>query len=91
MIAKKAGFHAPILHGLCTLGIAGHAILKACLDYDAERFRSMQVRFSAPVYPGETIRTEMWVGETEISFRSLAVERDVVVLNNGCVGFAPGE
>ena len=91
MIAEKAGFDAPILHGLCTLGIAGHAILKACLDYDAERFRSMQVRFSAPVYPGETIRTEMWVGETEISFRSLAVERDVVVLNNGCVGFAPGE
>jgi acyl dehydratase len=43
----------------------------------------MQVRFSAPVYPGETIRTELWAEEQRISFRARVVERDVVVLNNG--------
>jgi acyl dehydratase len=46
----------------------------------------MQLRFSAPVYPGETIRTEMWLEGNNISFRSISVERNIVVLNNGCVG-----
>ena len=70
-VARAAGFEAPILHGLGTLGIAGHAILKSCCDYRPEGFRSLALRFSAPVYPGETIRTEMWR------------DGDVVVLNNG--------
>ncbi len=82
-VATAAGFKAPILHGLCTLGIAGHAILKSCCDYQPERFRSLKLRFSAPVYPGETIRTEMWRDGDVVSFRSRALERDVVVLNNG--------
>ncbi len=82
-VARAAGFEAPILHGLCTLGIAGHAILKSCCDYRPEGFRSLALRFSAPVYPGETIRTEMWRDGDVVSFRSRAVERDVVVLNNG--------
>lgn len=85
-VARSAGFDAPILHGLCTLGIAGHAVLKSCLDYEAQRFHSMQLRFSAPVYPGETIRTEMWLEGNNISFRSISVERNIVVLNNGYVG-----
>ncbi len=82
-VAMAAGFKAPILHGLCTLGIAGHAIVKTCCDYQPERFRSLKLRFSAPVYPGETIRTEMWRDGDVVSFRSRALERDVVVLNNG--------
>lgn len=82
-VARDAGFDAPILHGLCTLGIAGHAILKTCCDYDPARFKSLDLRFSAPVYPGETIRTEMWRDGGVISFRARTVERDVVVLNNG--------
>jgi acyl dehydratase len=41
------------------------------------------VRFSAPVYPGETIRTELWPDGERVSFRARVVERDVVVLNNG--------
>ena len=84
-VARSAGFDAPILHGLCTLGIAGHAVLKSCLDYEAQRFHSMQLRFSAPVYPGETIRTEMWLEGNNISFRAIATERNIVVLNNGCI------
>lgn len=82
-VAAAAGFHRPILHGLCTYGVVGHALLKAVCDYRVERLRSMQVRFSAPVYPGETIRTEIWHGHGAVSFRARAVERDIVVINNG--------
>lgn len=82
-VATEAGFKAPILHGLCSLGVAGHAILAAVCGYDATRFKSLKLRFSSPVYPGETIRTEMWVDGSEVSFRARVVERDVVVLNNG--------
>jgi acyl dehydratase len=82
-VARAAGFERPILHGLCTLGIAGHALLRTCCDYDPARMRSLALRFSAPVFPGETIRTEMWRDGGIVSFRARAVERDVVVLNNG--------
>jgi len=82
-VAKGGGFKAPILHGLCTFGVAGHAILKSCCGYDPSRFKSMSLRFSAPVYPGETIRTEMWQDGNIISFRAKVVERDLLVLNNG--------
>ena len=82
-IAKKAGYPRPILHGLATFGVAGHAILKTMCGYDPARFRSMAGRFSSPVFPGETIRTEMWRDGPVVSFRARLVERDVVVLNNG--------
>jgi len=82
-VARAAGFPVPILHGLCTYGIAGHALLRTFCDYDASRLRALQARFSAPVYPGETLRTEMWRAGRVISFRCKAIERDVVVLANG--------
>lgn len=82
-VARAAGFPVPILHGLCTYGIAGHAILRTYCDYDASRLRALQVRFSAPVYPGETLRTEMWRDGGVISFRCKALERDAIVLSNG--------
>ena len=82
-IARKAGFPRPILHGLATFGVAGHAILKTMCDYDPARFKSIAGRFSAPVYPGETIRTEMWRDGPVVSFRARLVERDVIALNNG--------
>jgi len=81
--AKDVGFPKPILHGLCTLGMAGHALLRTCCDYDPKRLTRMEVRFSAPVYPGETLRTEMWRNGNVISFRCLAAEREKVVLSNG--------
>lgn len=81
--AAMAGFARPILHGLCTYGIAGRAVLQTFCDYEPMRFRALAVRFSSPVYPGETVRTEMWREGAVISLRARAVERDVVVLNNG--------
>lgn len=82
-VATHAGFRQPILHGLCSLGVAGHAILRTVCDYDPKRMKSLKLRFSSPVYPGETIRTEMWIDGKDVSFRARVVERDVVVLNNG--------
>jgi len=82
-VALAAGFPRPILHGLATFGIAGHAILKSLCAYDPARMTAMNGRFSAPVFPGETIRTEMWRDGDVVSFRSRVVERDVVAINNG--------
>lgn len=83
-VARAAGFERPILHGLCTYGVAGHALLRLVCDYDPVRLKRMDVRFSAPVYPGETIRTEVWrEGDGRIAFRCAVPERGVVVLNNG--------
>ena len=81
--ARKAGFRMPILHGRCTFSVAGHAILKTCCGYDPARFRTMAGRFSSPVYPGETIRTEIWRDGNIVSFRSSVPARGVTVLNNG--------
>jgi acyl dehydratase len=81
--AKKAGFPKPILHGLCSYGIACHAVLKTMLDYDHTAIAGFDVRFSAPVFPGETQRVEMWRDGKVISFRVRIPERDVVSINNG--------
>ena len=59
--AKVAGFDRPILHGAASFGIAAHAVLRTLADYRPERLASIEARFSKPVFPGETIRTEMWV------------------------------
>lgn len=83
VIARKAGFERPILHGLCTMGIAARALLQACCGDQPELLRSMKLRFSAPVYPGETIVTDFWRDGNVVSFRARVAERDVVVLNNG--------
>ena len=82
-VARNAGFKAPILHGLCTVGVMTHALVKTCCDYDPSRFKRMRLRFSAPVYPGDTIRTEIWRDGDEIAFRCRSLEQDKVVINNG--------
>lgn len=82
-VARAAGFKAPILHGLCTFGVATHAILRTQCDYDPARLQRIRLRFSAPVYPGETIRTEIWRNGNEVAFRCRVTGRDLVVINNG--------
>ncbi len=82
-VAEKGGFPRPILHGLCTFGVAGHALLRAVCDYKPERLRSLQGRFTAPVFPGETIVTEIWRDGANISFRASVKERGMVVLDHG--------
>ena len=58
--ARMAGYERPILHGLCTFGFAGRAVLRAWCGNDPARLKSLEVRFSGVVYPGETITTDMW-------------------------------
>ena len=82
-VATAAGFPRPILHGLATYGVAGHAILKTYCDYDPARLKSLALRFSSPVFPGETIRTEMWREANRVQFRAKVIERDIVVLSHG--------
>jgi acyl dehydratase len=81
--AKAAGFPRPVLHGLATFGIAGHALLKAVCGYDPARLSAISGRFSAPVFPGETIRTEFWRDGGVVSFRARVVERDVIAIDHG--------
>jgi acyl dehydratase len=81
--AKLAGYPRPIMHGLGNFGIAGHAVLKTMCGYDPQKLVSFACRFSAPVFPGETIRTEMWRDGALVSFRARVVERDVIAVNNG--------
>ena len=58
--AAQAGFDRPILHGLCTYGFTGRALLHAVCDSDPARFGSMDARFSRPVMPGDTLTVQMW-------------------------------
>jgi len=81
--AAEAGFGRPILHGLATLGIACHAILKTICEYDHTLIRTFEARFSAPVIPGDTLETEIWQEANIVSFRLRAVERATLVLTHG--------
>ncbi|MCY1527407.1 MaoC like domain protein [compost metagenome] len=80
VVAARAGFRRPILHGLCTFGVVCHAVVRTLADYDASLLRGMSLRFSSPVYPGETIRSEIW---RDGSFRARVVERDALVVSDG--------
>ncbi|MGN1285788.1 MAG: MaoC/PaaZ C-terminal domain-containing protein [Bradyrhizobium sp.] len=81
--AAKAGFDRPILHGLCTLGVATRAVIATFAGSRPERLASLSARFSRPVFPDETIRTEFFATGRQLRFRSRAVERDTVVLDRG--------
>ena len=81
--ARAVGFERPILHGLCTFGVACRAVLQTICDYDYTLIREFDARFSAPVLPGDTITTDMWQEGNVISFVCSVKERGVVVLRNG--------
>jgi acyl dehydratase len=84
--AKAAGFPRPILHGLCTYGVACRAVIQGYCGFDPSLIRQFDVRFSSPVFPGETITTRMWKDGNVISFDAVIKERNVTVIKNGkCV------
>lgn len=83
-MAQVAGFDRPLLHGACTYAVACHAFVRTVCGYDASRLHRFDVRFSAPVFPGDTLRSEFWeIGNKHYVFTCRALERDVVVLNGG--------
>jgi acyl dehydratase len=85
-IAAKAGFDRPILHGLCTYGMGARAVIEKVLDNEAAPLKRLAVRFTSPVWPGETVRYELWrEGAGLLRLRASVDARKVVVLNNGVV------
>ena len=87
-VAQAAGFDRPILHGLCTYGIAGRALIALFCAHDAQRVKRLDVRFSKPVYPGETLRTEAWrLDGHSVAFRCTVPARGVTVIDNGRFDF----
>jgi acyl dehydratase len=81
--AASSGFHRPILHGLCTFGFVGRALLHAVCDSQVERFSEMSTRFSRPTYPGDALRVSMWIeGDDCVIFRT-DNQRGEAVLEGG--------
>jgi acyl dehydratase len=81
--ARVAGFRRPILQGRCTFGIACRAVLRTICDYDFTLIRGFEARLTAPVYPGDSVLTEMWQDRNVVSFRCRVPARDATVLDNG--------
>ena len=81
--AKARGFPQPILHGLCTYGFAARAVLDAFGDLDPKRLTSHFARFTGPVYPGETLRIDLWRDGPDVTFEAHVVERGARVLSDG--------
>lgn len=80
-VARKAGFDRPIAHGLGTLGAATRAVVDAYCDNDAARLASLTVRFSRPVFPGDTLSLEFFEEPDGVRFRASVPARGVVVLD----------
>jgi acyl dehydratase len=74
--AAAAGFPRPILHGLCTYGLACKAVVDALLGGDVTRVASYSARFAGVVYPGETLRTRVWRADDRLILTASVVERD---------------
>ncbi|GAB2868426.1 MaoC/PaaZ C-terminal domain-containing protein [Nocardioides pacificus] len=74
--AKAVGFDQPILHGLASYGIVAKAIVDGLLDGDASRLRSLAVRFSGSIFPGQTITTSVWRDGSTLALSATCPERD---------------
>jgi len=84
--AAMGGFDTPILHGLCTYGFTGRALLHALCGSESSRFHHIEGRFASPVFPGEALTIRMWgTGEGEAVFTTSAGEGDAerVVIDQG--------
>jgi acyl dehydratase len=83
--AKAGGFDRPILHGLCTFGFTGRALLRVLCDDDPERFVSMDARFSRPVLPGDALTVSIWDEGERALFRTERAPGEVVIDAGVCV------
>ena len=82
-IARKAGFEVPILHGLCAYGVCGFAVLRRAFDYDPAGMKSLDLRFSSPVLPGQTLQVEGWEVDGGVAFQAKVKESDKLAISNG--------
>ncbi|MCZ6887786.1 MAG: MaoC/PaaZ C-terminal domain-containing protein [Gammaproteobacteria bacterium] len=82
--AQMGGFDTPILHGLCTYGFTGRALLQGLCDGDASRFKSMNARFSKPVIPGDELTISMWIDGNQALFRTANQNGEVVIDQGVC-------
>jgi acyl dehydratase len=82
LFAARAGFERPILHGLCTYGFTGRALLHAVCGSDSGLFGRMAGRFTRPVDPGDTLRIAIWREESGAQFRT-STERGHVAIDSG--------
>lgn len=87
--ARVAGFGRPILHGLCTFGMAARALVRMACDNDATHLASIAARFSAPVIPGDTLVVHLWRGVGPLRFSVWAKERQTMVLSHGVAEVLP--
>jgi acyl dehydratase len=82
--AAAAGFERPILHGLCTYGFTGRALLSALCEDDPGRFKKMEARFSASVYPGDDLTIRIWeTGDGQAVFQTVRTGDQVVIDGGG--------
>lgn len=80
--AAMGGFDKPILHGLCTYGFTGRALLHALCNGEASKFKSMSAKFSKPVMPGDELTISMWVDGNTALFKTMNQDGEIVI-NDG--------
>lgn len=89
LFAQLGGFDRPILHGLCTEGIAVRCVTEVFANNDPKRITSIKARFAKPVYPGQTIKTEMWNSGEKIHFQCIVKETNEPCLTGGWIRVSP--
>lgn len=89
VVAKQAGFEQPIFHGLGSFGYAAHAILKSCCHFEPDALKRLALRFTSPVYPGETLKFLIWRRHAQlVNFQAYSKERGVLLLDCGLAELA---